>query len=89
MLPEAYRPGGRALCAGLRLRSHLPYAWEWSRRLVVLAEGPFLCRLGGSGDPVCALHYQQHMPAISRRPGMDWPTFYRKLKELGLHDEAA
>jgi DNA-binding NtrC family response regulator len=35
------------------------------------------------------LHYQGHMSAISRHLGIGRSTLYRKLKELGLDDEAA
>lgn len=35
------------------------------------------------------LHYQGHMLAISRHLGIGRSTLYRKLKELGLDDEAA
>lgn len=34
-------------------------------------------------------HYQGHLSAISRRLGIGRSTLYRKLKELGLDDEAA
>jgi DNA-binding NtrC family response regulator len=34
-------------------------------------------------------HYQGHMSAISRHLGIGRSTLYRKLKELGLDDEAA
>jgi DNA-binding NtrC family response regulator len=35
------------------------------------------------------VHYQGHMSAISRHLGIGRSTLYRKLKELGLSDEAA
>jgi DNA-binding NtrC family response regulator len=35
------------------------------------------------------LYYQGHMSAISRHLGIGRSTLYRKLKELGLQDEAA
>lgn len=35
------------------------------------------------------LYYQGHMSLISRHLGIGRSTLYRKLKELGLHDEAA
>ncbi|MBM6579695.1 hypothetical protein ILT44_05840 [Microvirga sp. BT689] len=35
------------------------------------------------------LYYQGHMSLISRHLGIGRSTLYRKLKELGLQDEAA
>jgi DNA-binding NtrC family response regulator len=35
------------------------------------------------------LHHQGHRSAIFRHPGIGRSTLYRKLKELGLDDEAA
>lgn len=35
------------------------------------------------------VHYQGHLSAISRHLGIGRSTLYRKLKELGLNDEAA
>ena len=34
-------------------------------------------------------HYRGHMSEVSRRLGIGRSTLYRKLKELGLEDEAA
>ena len=39
--------------------------------------------------PFALSHYRGHMSAVSRRLGIGRSTLYRKLKDLGLDQEAA
>jgi DNA-binding NtrC family response regulator len=48
-----------------------------------------LAELEESASRFALVHYQGHLSAISRRLGIGRSTLYRKLKELGLDDEAA
>jgi DNA-binding NtrC family response regulator len=86
-LPASYAPPSRTPAAEAEtLAQHDPHALPLindAGQMRTLAD------LEAQAIRFALLYYQGHMSAISRHLGIGRSTLYRKLKELGLHDEAA
>ena len=89
--PRGTFQGGEALGAKVTLVTALSCSScpESGRLLVILTEELFQSVVKAQAIRVSLLYYQRHMAAVSRHLATGRPSLYRKLKELGLHDEAA